>query len=149
LVKPGPGQGGRRLSIRRIFYILTASKILGFTMSDKEGFTEHDWRRFLASLGEDPNRAGLHETPARVAKAWKHWTSGYDQDPVEILKAFEDGAEEYNELAFRSTAIANTTWRRSSARPRSATCRTGRSSGCPSSRAWSTCLQSACRCRSA
>lgn len=67
-------------------------------MSDKEAFTEHDWRRLLTSLGENPDRPGLQETPARVAKAWKHWTSGYDQKPVEILKAFEDGAEEYNEL---------------------------------------------------
>ncbi|MGH8853599.1 MAG: GTP cyclohydrolase I FolE [Telluria sp.] len=67
-------------------------------MSDKEAFTEHDWRRLLTSLGENPDRPGLHETPARVAKAWKHWTSGYDQDPIKVLKAFEDGAEEYNEL---------------------------------------------------
>ena len=67
-------------------------------MSDKEAFTEQDWRRLLTSLGEDPNRPGLHETPARVAKAWKHWTSGYGQDPVEVLNAFEDGAEQYNEL---------------------------------------------------
>lgn len=67
-------------------------------MSDKEAFSEHDWRRLLTSLGENPDRPGLHETPARVAKAWKHWTSGYGQDPVEVLKAFEDGAEEYNEL---------------------------------------------------
>jgi GTP cyclohydrolase I len=67
-------------------------------MSDNASFTEQDWRRLLAHLGEDPNRPGLHETPERVAKAWKHWTSGYAQDPVEILKAFEDGAEEYNEL---------------------------------------------------
>jgi GTP cyclohydrolase I len=69
-----------------------------FSMSDNETFTEHDWRRLLTSLGENPDRAGLHETPARVAKAWKHWTSGYGQDPVSVLKAFEDGAEEYNEL---------------------------------------------------
>ena len=34
----------------------------------------------------------------RVSRAWKHWTSGYDQDPAELLKAFEDGAEDYNEL---------------------------------------------------
>ena len=67
-------------------------------MSDKEAFTEHDWRRLLTNLGEDPDSPGLQETPHRVAKAWKHWTSGYDQDPVEVLKAFEDGAEEYNEL---------------------------------------------------
>jgi GTP cyclohydrolase I len=61
-------------------------------------FTEQDWRRLLASLGENPDRTGLLETPARVSKAWKHWTSGYAQDPAELLKAFEDGAEEYNEL---------------------------------------------------
>ena len=65
-------------------------------MSDN--FDEHDWRRFLKSLGEDPDRPGLIETPARVAKAWKHWTSGYGQNPSDVLKAFEDGAEEYNEL---------------------------------------------------
>lgn len=61
-------------------------------------FTEADWRRLLASLGEDPNRPGLLETPLRVEKAWRHWTSGYRQDPSEILKVFEDGAERYNEL---------------------------------------------------
>ncbi len=64
----------------------------------KEEFSENDWRRLLTSLGEDADRPGLVETPHRVAKAWKHWTSGYGQDPVELLKAFEDGAEQYNEL---------------------------------------------------
>ena len=64
----------------------------------EQAFTEHDWRRLLISLGEDPDRTGLADTPSRVAKAWKHWTSGYGQDPAELLKAFEDGAEEYNEL---------------------------------------------------
>lgn len=61
-------------------------------------FNENDWRRFLKSLGEDPERPGLRETPARVEKAWKHWTSGYAQNPMELLKTFEDGAEEYNEM---------------------------------------------------
>ncbi len=63
-----------------------------------EEFNEHDWRRFLRSVGEDPNRPGLVETPGRVVKAWKQWTSGYGQKPAEVLKAFEDGAEDYNEL---------------------------------------------------
>jgi GTP cyclohydrolase I len=63
-----------------------------------EHFTEHDWRRFLASIGEDPDRPGLLETPARVAKAWMAWTAGYRQEPADVLKTFEDGAEEYNEL---------------------------------------------------
>ena len=66
-------------------------------MSDPQ-FTEQDWRRFLASLGEDPDRAGLLETPARVVRAWEHWTAGYDKEPAECLKVFEDGADMYNEL---------------------------------------------------
>ncbi|MEY4208060.1 MAG: cyclohydrolase FolE, partial [Pseudomonadota bacterium] len=41
-------------------------------MSDE--FNENDWRRFLKSVGEDPDRPGLLETPHRVSKAWKHWT---------------------------------------------------------------------------
>ena len=64
----------------------------------KEEFTEADWRRFLSSIGENPDRPGLAETPARVVSAWKHWTSGYTQDPSNVLKVFEDGAEQYNEL---------------------------------------------------
>jgi GTP cyclohydrolase I len=63
-----------------------------------EHFTEHDWRRFLTSIGEDPDRPGLRETPARVAKAWMAWAAGYHQNPADVLKTFEDGAEEYNEL---------------------------------------------------
>jgi GTP cyclohydrolase IA len=66
-------------------------------MQDSE-FNEDDWRRFLLSIGENPDRSGLRETPLRVAKAWKHWTSGYQQDPGEVLKVFSDGAEQYNEL---------------------------------------------------
>jgi len=57
-------------------------------MSDN--FDEHDWKRFLKSLGEDPDRPGLVETPARVTKAWKHWSSGYGQNPADVLKAFEE-----------------------------------------------------------
>ena len=64
----------------------------------KDDFSEHDWRRLLAHLGEDPDRQGLQDTPARVNKAWQHWTSGYAQDPADILKVFEDGAEQYSEL---------------------------------------------------
>ncbi len=64
----------------------------------EHAFSENDWRRFLLSIGENPDRSGLLETPHRVAKAWTHWTSGYGQEPAELLKAFEDGAEQYNEL---------------------------------------------------
>lgn len=48
--------------------------------------------RLLQFIGEDPKRGGLEETPMRVVKAWREWTSGYTMDPAAILKTFEDGA---------------------------------------------------------
>jgi GTP cyclohydrolase I len=55
-------------------------------------------RELLKFIGENPAREGLEETPQRFLKAWKHWTSGYTQDPAEILKTFEDGAEGCDQL---------------------------------------------------
>jgi len=52
----------------------------------------------LNLLDPHPQREGLHETPDRVVKAWKHWTGGYDIDPDSLLKTFEDGAEQYDEM---------------------------------------------------
>ncbi len=57
-----------------------------------------DWQRLLRSIGEDPDRQGLRETPGRVTRAWAHWTRGYKQDPSTILKTFADGGESYDEL---------------------------------------------------
>lgn len=55
-------------------------------------------RTILEALGEDPDRQGLQETPARVVKAWQSWFGGYQQDPLSMLKTFEDGAEKVDEL---------------------------------------------------
>jgi len=49
-------------------------------------------------LVPNPTREGLKETPLRVAKAWGEWLSGYNQKPEDVLKVFEDGAEEYDEF---------------------------------------------------
>lgn len=54
--------------------------------------------RLLEVIGEDPAREGLRETPRRVLAAWKEWTSGYAQDPKDVLKVFEDGSERYDEM---------------------------------------------------
>jgi GTP cyclohydrolase I len=64
----------------------------------QDDFSEKDWRRLLLHLGEDPQRQGLLETPKRIEQAWRQWTAGYEQDPADILKVFEDGAEQYGEL---------------------------------------------------
>lgn len=65
---------------------------------DAVGGIEDNITRLLQYVGEDPNRGGLLETPKRVAKAWKEWCSGYDKDPAEVLKTFEDGAEGVDEM---------------------------------------------------
>lgn len=43
-------------------------------------------------------REGLRETPKRVAKAFGEWFAGYRQDPAELFKTFDDGAQNYNEM---------------------------------------------------
>src|SRR5256885_15975667 len=42
-------------------------------------------RRLLAEMGEDPAREGLVDTPARVEKAYRFLTSGYDADIDQVL----------------------------------------------------------------
>ena len=49
----------------------------------------------LRFIGEDPGRDGLVDTPARVIKAWREMTSGYDEDPAEILsRTFDESSDE-------------------------------------------------------
>jgi GTP cyclohydrolase I len=42
-------------------------------------------KKLLAELGENPDREGLRETPARVANAYKFLTSGYRADIDHVL----------------------------------------------------------------
>jgi GTP cyclohydrolase I len=53
-------------------------------------------REILIAVGEDPDREGLRETPARVARMYGELFAGLRQDPREHLrKAFE---EKYDEI---------------------------------------------------
>ncbi|MDR1264565.1 MAG: GTP cyclohydrolase I FolE [Propionibacteriaceae bacterium] len=42
-------------------------------------------RELLWAIGEDPDREGLRETPARVARAYAEAFAGLDQDPADAL----------------------------------------------------------------
>ena len=55
-------------------------------------------RTLLRWAGDDPDREGLRDTPARVARAYSDWFSGYAVDPEEYLaRTFEEVAG-YDEL---------------------------------------------------
>ncbi|MFA5203159.1 MAG: GTP cyclohydrolase I FolE [Lentisphaeria bacterium] len=43
-------------------------------------------RELLARLGENPDREGLRDTPARVDRSWRFLLSGYQQNPEEIVR---------------------------------------------------------------
>lgn len=45
------------------------------------------YRGLIEAAGDDVEREGLLKTPQRAAKAWDFLTSGYEHDPVEILRS--------------------------------------------------------------
>tara|TARA_Y100000817_G_C16861970_1_gene546188 strand:- start:6413 stop:6994 length:582 start_codon:yes stop_codon:yes gene_type:complete len=49
-------------------------------------------------VGEDPDREGLRATPARVAKAYQEWFSGYKDDPIDFLRRTFREVDGYDEL---------------------------------------------------
>ncbi|MBN8814657.1 MAG: GTP cyclohydrolase I FolE [Sphingomonas sp.] len=48
-------------------------------------------RTLIRWAGDDPSREGLIDTPLRVARAWKEYCAGYDDDPAKHLsRVFEE-----------------------------------------------------------
>src|SRR6266446_2818743 len=53
-------------------------------------------REILAAVGEDPDREGLLETPARVARMYAEMFSGLRKDPRELLR--KTFTQKYDEM---------------------------------------------------
>nr|WP_138735675.1 GTP cyclohydrolase I FolE [Modestobacter excelsi] len=51
-------------------------------------------REILAAIGEDPDRPGLQDTPARVARAYAETFAGLGQDPADVLATTFDEAHD-------------------------------------------------------
>jgi GTP cyclohydrolase I len=60
------------------------------------GRIERAVREILLAIGEDPDRDGLAETPARVARAYAEQFSGLAQRPEDVLATVFDA--DYDEL---------------------------------------------------
>ena len=65
-------------------------------MNDAKDPIEGLVQALLKELGQDPGRDGLLRTPGRVARAFRTFTEGYQQDPVEILNnaVFQESYDE-------------------------------------------------------
>ncbi len=55
-------------------------------------------RTLLRWACDDPAREGLHDTPARVVRAYEEWFEGYHVDPVALLERTFEEVEGYDEI---------------------------------------------------
>ncbi|MCA0189140.1 MAG: GTP cyclohydrolase I FolE [Proteobacteria bacterium] len=55
-------------------------------------------RTLLLWAGDDPDREGLVDTPARVARAYEEFFAGYAEDPVELLARSFEETDGYDEM---------------------------------------------------
>jgi GTP cyclohydrolase I len=55
-------------------------------------------RTLLRWAGDDPSREGLVDTPARVARAYREWFCGYEEDPNELLARSFEETDGYDEM---------------------------------------------------
>jgi GTP cyclohydrolase I len=59
---------------------------------------EAAFRTIIRWTGDDPNRDGLLETPARVTRAFEEYFCGYAQDPEKILSRTFEETDGYDEM---------------------------------------------------
>ena len=55
-------------------------------------------RTLLRWAGDDPDREGLVDTPARVVRAYEEFFAGYETDPVELLARSFEETDGYDEM---------------------------------------------------
>jgi GTP cyclohydrolase I len=55
-------------------------------------------RTLIRWVGDNPDREGLKATPGRVARAYKEWFSGYNEDPNEYLQRTFEQIGGYDEM---------------------------------------------------
>jgi len=67
----------------------TADPLADIDPAQRQGFDqqkiENAIREIIIAIGEDPDRDGLQDTPARVSRAYKEMFSGLYQRPEEVL----------------------------------------------------------------
>jgi len=63
-----------------------------------EAGPEENIRRIIQYIGDDPDREGLKETPARVVKSYRELFAGYHTSPDTLLKTFDNTQHRYDQI---------------------------------------------------
>ncbi|REG58507.1 GTP cyclohydrolase I [Paraburkholderia sp. BL6669N2] len=71
---------------------------LSITEHPTKAEAEEAVRTLIRWAGDDPLREGLAETPARVARAYREFFSGYLSDPMQILATTFSEVDGYDEM---------------------------------------------------
>lgn len=72
-----------------------APRLTGAQRAERHARIEAAMREILTAVGEDPDRDGLVDTPARVARMYDELLNGHQTDPDEYLEVtFEHGHDE-------------------------------------------------------
>lgn len=75
---------------------MSAKELSNETVAHNREQIEQHIREILKLIGENPDREGLRDTPARVARMYEEIFAGYDQDLKEVLGVTFD--EQHEEL---------------------------------------------------
>jgi GTP cyclohydrolase I len=83
------GRGGKDLAMNE----LTRNR--EFDLVEGKIFVPDEIRESIRNLirwaGDDPDREGLADTPDRVARAWREYCRGYDEDPgLHLARTFDE-----------------------------------------------------------
>ncbi|MBN9579021.1 MAG: GTP cyclohydrolase I, partial [Alphaproteobacteria bacterium] len=68
------------------------------SMRPSRAEAERAVRTLLLWAGDNPEREGLRDTPARVTRAFEEWFVGYNDDPEEYLARTFEEVDGYDEM---------------------------------------------------
>ena len=69
-----------------------------FPSRPSQAEAEQAVRVLIRWAGDDPEREGLVGTPERIARAYREYFSGYDEDPIELLQRTFEAVDGYDEI---------------------------------------------------
>jgi GTP cyclohydrolase IA len=69
-----------------------------FASRPSQAEVEEAVRTLIRWAGDDPDREGLVGTPERIARAYREYFSGYDEDPEALLQRTFEAVDGYDEI---------------------------------------------------